>query len=99
MPGFEDIIETEIPLLQAHCRKLTEAGREAACKRFLTNLTSLLNSLRLWSSNDESGRSLTDDQLERETKLLNDKLEKLDNVSGPVLSLFLPLSSLLQFIL
>ena len=41
VPGFEDVDETEIPLLQAHCRKLTEAGREAACKRFLTNLTSI----------------------------------------------------------
>ena len=91
VPGFADVDETEIPLLQAHCRKLTEAGREAACKRFLTNLTQLLNSLRLWSSNDGSGRNLTNAQLKHEAKILNDKLDRLDNVSDPVLSVFLPL--------
>ena len=89
VPGFENVDETEIPKLQAHCRKLTEAGREAACKRFLTNLTQLLNSLRLWSSNDGSGRNLTDAQLKREAKVLNEKLDKLDIVSDPVLLVLL----------
>jgi hypothetical protein len=84
VPGFENIDETEIPKLQAHCRKLTEAGREAACKRFLTHLTQLLNSLLLWSRNDGNGHSLTDAQLKREAKVLNDKLDRLDLVSDPV---------------
>jgi hypothetical protein len=83
VPGFKDVEETEIPKLQAHCRKLTEAGREAACKRFLTNLTQLLNSLRLWSSNDGSGRNLTSAQLKREARVLDDKLDRLDTVSDP----------------
>ena len=88
VPGFKNVDETEIPKLQAHCQKLTEAGREAACKRFLTNLVQVLNSLRLWSSNDGSGRNLTDSQLKREAKILNEKLDRLDIVSEPLLSVF-----------
>ena len=93
VPGFEHVDETEIPQLQAHCRKLTEAGREAACLRFLTSLTQLLNSLWLWSSNDGSGRSLTTAQLKREATVLNEKLDRLDLVSDP--GLLGPPSSLL----
>ncbi|KAK5950264.1 hypothetical protein OHC33_008733 [Knufia fluminis] len=77
--GFETLEATEIPALQKHCSKLTEANREAACKRFLNSMNALLNSLRLWSSSDGSSANLTDDQLRREKDILEDKLGKLDS--------------------
>jgi len=52
--GFTALDQTEIPQLQAHCRKLTEAGRLQGCKNFLNNLSRLLTSLSLWASDDGS---------------------------------------------
>lgn len=78
--GFENIEQTEIPALQKHCSKLTESNREAACKRFLNSLSALLNSIRLWASSDGTSANLTDEQLKREKKILEDKLGKLDSV-------------------
>ena len=52
--GFTSPDQTEIPQLQAHCRKLTEAGRLAGCRSFLNNLSRLLISLTLWASDDGS---------------------------------------------
>lgn len=53
--GFTSLSQTEIPQLQAHCRKLTEAGRLQDCRVFLNNLSRLLTSLSLWASDDGSG--------------------------------------------
>ncbi|KAL8800998.1 MAG: hypothetical protein Q9200_007076 [Gallowayella weberi] len=39
---FKNIHETEIPMLQEHCKKLTVAGRLAICRKFLNNLWQLL---------------------------------------------------------
>lgn len=80
VPGFKDVVETEIPQLQAHCQKLTEAGREGACRRFLNSLSQLLNSLRLWSSSDGVGRMLSEGQLKRESLWLEDRLNRFDKV-------------------
>lgn len=60
--GFRSADETEIPQLQAHCKKLTEGGRAANCRAFLTNFSQLLTSLSLWASNDGSGVNLSDAQ-------------------------------------
>ena len=81
-PGFKHVDETEMPALQKHCIELTKKTREVTCRRFLTNVFQILDSLRLWASNDGTGRNLTDAQLDREGKLLKDKLDKLDKVSG-----------------
>jgi hypothetical protein len=51
----------------------------------------LLNSLRLWASNDGTGRNLTKAQLKREAQILKERLNKLDAVSSPILSV-IPLS-------
>jgi hypothetical protein len=48
VPGFRSAQETEIPQLQAHCKKLTEAGRASNCRSFLTQFSQNLTSLRLW---------------------------------------------------
>jgi hypothetical protein len=52
--GFTLLNQTGIPDLQAHCRKLTETGRQDGCKSFINSLSRLLTSLTLWSSDDGS---------------------------------------------
>lgn len=81
VPGFKTLEETQMPQLQEHCRKLTVAGRTAGCKRFMTNLSQLLNSMTLWASSDGSGSSLTEDQRAVERQVLQKNLEKLETVS------------------
>ena len=80
VPGFKSIEETEIPQLQAHCEKLTEAGRIESCKRFL-NISQLLNSLSLWASSDGTGANMTPEQKAREARFLEGGLKKLESVS------------------
>ncbi len=81
VPGFEAIEETEIPQLQVHCQKLTEAGRTGNCKRFLNHLSQLLNSLSLWASSDGTGANMTPEQRAREAKFLEGGFKKLESVS------------------
>jgi len=76
--GFEDIEQTEIPQLQAHCRKLTENGRQASCRRFLNSLTQLVTSLGLWASDDGTGAKMTGHQRDAERGFLRKKLEELN---------------------
>ncbi|KAJ9627575.1 hypothetical protein H2204_009614 [Knufia peltigerae] len=78
-PGFEDLEETEMPALQAHCVQLTTADRTSTARRFLNSTFQFLNSLRLWASNDGTGNNLSDDQLQHEARILKDKLKKLDS--------------------
>ena len=88
VPGFRTVEETEIPQLQAHCRKITEAGRKTNSQRFLTNLNQLTNSLHLWASNDGAATSLTHDQRTQEAevlqKCLRDLGSSLDEIIGDV---------------
>ncbi|KIX00086.1 uncharacterized protein Z518_10223 [Rhinocladiella mackenziei CBS 650.93] len=77
-PGFKHVDETEIPALQDHCIQLTTAGRQAFCRKFLNSMYQLLNSLRLWASNDGTSKNLSEGQLKREAQILKEKLSKLD---------------------
>ncbi|KAL8946392.1 MAG: hypothetical protein Q9222_007207 [Ikaeria aurantiellina] len=79
VPGFQSIEETEIPMLQAHCTKLTEAGRIVSSRKFLNNLSQLLNSLAFWASNDGSGMQMTKGQKEEEEQHLAKKIRKLES--------------------
>ncbi|KAI9785143.1 MAG: hypothetical protein M1839_000781 [Geoglossum umbratile] len=79
IPAFTNVEETEIPGLQAHCKKLTEAGRAANCRRFLNSMSQLRNSLSLWASTDGSSACLTNDQKAGELKVLHKKLGKLED--------------------
>ena len=81
VPGFSNIQETEIPMLQAHCEKLTETGRAANCRSFINKLSQLLNSLSIWASSDGTGAQLTPEQKAREAKLLQRDVERLETVS------------------
>lgn len=85
VPGFVTAEETEIPQLQAHCKQLTEAGRSSNCKRFINNLSQLLNSLSLWASNDGTGANMTPEQRKREEKFLQKGLKELESVSPDLL--------------
>ena len=78
VPGFTTKEQTEIPLLQAHCKKLTERGRQANCRRFLNSLNQLLTSLGLWSSDDGTGAKLTTQQRDTEKSYLNRRLKELE---------------------
>ena len=82
VPGFKTVQETQMPQLQEHCRQLTVARRTASCKRFMTNLSQLLNSLTLWGSSDGSVLNLTDTQRELEARVLQSNLKKLERVSN-----------------
>ncbi|KUI59553.1 Nuclear GTPase SLIP-GC [Cytospora mali] len=46
--GFKHLLDTEIPLLQNHAKKLPEKGRILAHKAFLNEFWRLLNSLTIW---------------------------------------------------
>lgn len=81
IPGFKTLEETEIPQLQTHCKRLTVAGRTSNCKRFINNLSQLLNSLSIWASNDGSSDNMTADQRRREEKYLQKGLKELETVS------------------
>ncbi|SMR60840.1 unnamed protein product [Zymoseptoria tritici ST99CH_1E4] len=76
--GFTTVEQTEIPQLQAHCKKLTEKGRQAGCRRFLNSVAQLLTSLELWSSDDGNGVKLTNGQRDTEKSFLQSKLKQLD---------------------
>jgi hypothetical protein len=78
VPGFSTIEETEIPQLQAHCKKLTESGRASTCRRFLNAFSQLVNSLSLWASNDGSGIHLSDAERAVEGRFLQAKLAELE---------------------
>jgi hypothetical protein len=67
-----------IPQLQAHCKKLTEAGRLATSRRFLNVFSQLFNSMTMWSRNEDSGNNLTDDEMAAESRFLRSKLIQLE---------------------
>jgi hypothetical protein len=67
----------QIPQLQAHCKKLTEASRAVTCHRFLNASNQLVNSLALWASNDVSGADLSDAQIAFGGKFLQTALSDL----------------------
>lgn len=85
VPGFENIEETEIPQLQAHCKQLTGKGRATNCQRFINNLSQLLNSLAMWASNDGTGANMTPEQKAREERYLQKGLKELESVSPGLL--------------
>ncbi|KAK3294038.1 uncharacterized protein B0H64DRAFT_361274 [Chaetomium fimeti] len=76
--GFQSPDDTEIPQLQAHAKKLTEAGRAANSRRFLNNLLQLLNSMTMWASDDGTGSSLSNADKAKEETRLRKQLHKME---------------------
>ncbi|KAK3996792.1 hypothetical protein QBC44DRAFT_257761, partial [Cladorrhinum sp. PSN332] len=76
--GFKSIEDTEIPALQAHAKKLTEAGRAASARRFLNSLIQLLNSMTMWATNDGTRSNLTDAEKRKEETRIRTRLNKTE---------------------
>lgn len=85
--GFQSPEDTEVPQLQAHARKLTEAGRAANSRRFLNELIQLINSMTMWASDDGTRSNLTDIEKNREETRLRQRLNKMEQVRPPQPSL------------
>ncbi|KAL8959682.1 MAG: hypothetical protein Q9193_003492 [Seirophora villosa] len=80
-PKFKHIEETEIPMLQAHCIKLTEARRIADNQSFLGVMSQLLNSLAFWVSDGDFSRGMTKQQKEaQEIQLASAMVQLRDNL-------------------
>ncbi|KAK5634142.1 hypothetical protein RRF57_009856 [Xylaria bambusicola] len=76
--GFRSIEDTEIPKLQEHAKKLTEARRVNHCRQFLNDLSQLVNSMKLWSANDDTESNLSDSEKDQEEKHLRKLLGQLE---------------------
>ncbi|KAI0432051.1 hypothetical protein F5Y09DRAFT_302853 [Xylaria sp. FL1042] len=76
--GFRSVEDTEIPKLQQHAKKLTEAGRANHCRQFLNELSQLINSMKLSSAANDTTSNLTEDEKSREEKHLKKLLEHLE---------------------
>ncbi|KAI1302789.1 hypothetical protein F5Y03DRAFT_396306 [Xylaria venustula] len=76
--GFLSIEETEIPKLQEHAKKLTEARRVSHCRQFLNDLSQLVNSMKLWSADGDDASNLTDSEKTQEEKHLKKLLGHLE---------------------
>lgn len=75
---FKNALQTEMPGLQAHCAKMTEKGRLASGRRFLTNVSQLCNSLSMWSSDADVALSMSVEQKARERRELERHFKELD---------------------
>ncbi|KAH9882765.1 hypothetical protein J1614_000131 [Plenodomus biglobosus] len=78
VPGFVTPEETEIPQLQAHCKKLTESGRIQTARTFLLNLCQILTTFHLWASDDGTGMKMTDEDKAKQVGYLKRRLEQLE---------------------
>jgi len=72
------LILLQIPQLQAHCKKLTEAGRTSTCRRFLNAVNQFTSSISLWACNDGTSVNLSDAQMAAEARYLKSKLAELE---------------------
>ncbi|KAM7187037.1 hypothetical protein V8F33_011456 [Rhypophila sp. PSN 637] len=76
--GFAKVEDTEVPQLQAHAKKLTEAGRAANSRRFLNDLMSLLNSMTMWANDDGTRSNLSHAEKKAEEGRLRRQLDRID---------------------
>ncbi|KAM7199901.1 nuclear GTPase SLIP-GC [Naviculisporaceae sp. PSN 640] len=76
--GFAHADDTEVPQLQAHAKKLTEAGRAANCRRFLNDLGSLLNSMTMWATDDGTRSNFSDAEKRAEEQRIRGLLVKIE---------------------
>ena len=78
--------DTEIPQLQEHAKKLTEASRISTCRRFLNELLQLLNSMSLWAFNNGIMYTLPGGDKQMEEGHLRLLLRTLKKVRNPTAS-------------
>ncbi|KAG9195536.1 hypothetical protein G6011_00657 [Alternaria panax] len=77
VPGFVTPEETEVPQLQAHCRKLTEGGRIQTSRAFMTSVCQMLNTFSLWASNDGIGLKMSSEEKQKQIVYLQRRLSEL----------------------
>ncbi|OIW28489.1 hypothetical protein CONLIGDRAFT_578624 [Coniochaeta ligniaria NRRL 30616] len=75
--GFKSVEDTEVPQLQEHARKMTEAGRALNSRVLLNDMSQLLNSMKLWADNDGTSQ-LTKADKRGEQARLTEHLALLD---------------------
>lgn len=75
--------DTEIPQLQEHAKKLTEASRISNCRRFLNELVQLLNSMNFWAFNSGIMYTLPESNKRQEENHLRQLLLTLRKVRKP----------------
>lgn len=85
--GFQSAEDTEVPQLQAHAKKLTEAGRAASSRRFLNSLMQLLNSMKMWASDEETESTVSSPDKGQEERRLRTQLQAMQKVSSIRLAL------------
>ncbi|KAF2031640.1 hypothetical protein EK21DRAFT_62781 [Setomelanomma holmii] len=78
VPGFKTPEETGMPQLQAHCTKLTEAGRIQTARTFLLSLCQQLTTFSLWASNDGAGLKMTNEDKRKQVRYLEKRLGELE---------------------
>jgi hypothetical protein len=78
--GFQSKEDTEVPQLQSHARKLTEASRAANGRRFLNDLARLLNSMTMWATNDGTRLNMSNGDKRGGEIRLHKLLQGLDKV-------------------
>jgi hypothetical protein len=66
-----------MPQLQAHCKKLTEAGRLQACRTFLITFAQQITTFQLWASNDGTGLKMNNDDRRKQVKYIETRLTQL----------------------
>lgn len=75
--GFLTLEETEIPALQRHALDIVSSMRSAACRKFLTSLSSFSTSLEVQIVIAEKPLKLADNLREEELAFLKGTLDKL----------------------
>ncbi|KAK3399245.1 hypothetical protein B0T20DRAFT_194866 [Sordaria brevicollis] len=75
--GFLTLEETEIPALQRHALEIVSSTRSAACRKFLTSLSSFITSLEVQIVIAEKPLKLADNLREEELAFLKETLDKL----------------------
>lgn len=75
-------MDTEIPQLQEHAKRLTVGGRISTSRLFLNELNQLLNSMKLWAV-DGTHPTVIRKELKVDEQVLNGLFTRLDNVGNP----------------
>lgn len=75
--GFQSLEDTELPHLQAHCRRMTEAHRIAASRLFLQRCMDLLHTMKQVLSSEQLPSTRLSSEQECQLDCLNTFLEDL----------------------
>ncbi|KAB5558061.1 hypothetical protein GE09DRAFT_1221199 [Coniochaeta sp. 2T2.1] len=75
--GFDNLDDTEVPLLQQRARGLADSIRASACRAFLNDMAQILRSLQLRIATNEDPLKLAANQKRKENKVLTKNLDAL----------------------